>query len=75
LHVHHLYYVKGRDPWEYPDFALVPLCDDCHAFQHDMDTLRNEGWVIQVWEKSINNMCNGDIKDLKIVKNPKKDEN
>ncbi len=30
LHVHHLYYVKGRRPWEYPDFALVTVCSDCH---------------------------------------------
>lgn len=30
LHVHHLYYVKGREPWDYPDFALSVLCEECH---------------------------------------------
>lgn len=30
LHVHHRYYLKGADPWEYPDEALVSLCKDCH---------------------------------------------
>jgi hypothetical protein len=30
LHVHHYYYVKGRDPWDYPDFALAVLCEECH---------------------------------------------
>jgi len=34
LHVHHLYYVSGRDPWEYPNFALTVLCEDCHSFAH-----------------------------------------
>jgi len=31
LHVHHSYYVKGRDPWEYPLFSLVTLCEQCHS--------------------------------------------
>lgn len=31
LHVHHSYYVAGRDPWDYPASALVSLCKDCHG--------------------------------------------
>lgn len=31
LHVHHRYYEKGFEPWEYADEALVALCADCHA--------------------------------------------
>ncbi len=30
LNVHHLYYVKNREVWDYPDWALVTLCEDCH---------------------------------------------
>ncbi len=30
LHVHHNYYVKGRKPWEYPNYAYQTLCEDCH---------------------------------------------
>lgn len=30
LHVHHLWYEKGKDPWEYPINALVTLCEKCH---------------------------------------------
>lgn len=30
LHVHHLLYRKGKDPWEYSDFELLPLCAQCH---------------------------------------------
>lgn len=31
LHVHHVYYIKGRSPWEYDDSALKTLCEACHA--------------------------------------------
>lgn len=30
LHVHHLAYKKGRDPWEYDPEMLVTLCEECH---------------------------------------------
>lgn len=30
LHVHHLYYKFGLNPWEYPDEALTTLCELCH---------------------------------------------
>ena len=30
LNVHHLIYVKNKEPWDYhPDF-LITLCEDCH---------------------------------------------
>ena len=31
LHIHHLVYMKDRDPWDYPDTMLVTLCKNCHA--------------------------------------------
>ncbi len=34
LHVHHMYYVSGRDPWDYPAGSLVTLCDSCHSEEH-----------------------------------------
>lgn len=33
LHVHHRYYITGREPWEYPDVALETLCTDCHGME------------------------------------------
>ncbi len=30
LHVHHLYYDKTLDPWEYGNDSLVTLCESCH---------------------------------------------
>lgn len=34
LHVHHLEYIKGFEPWEYNDWYLVTLCDRCHKEAH-----------------------------------------
>jgi hypothetical protein len=31
LQVHHIYYKPNLMPWEYPDEALITLCDVCHA--------------------------------------------
>lgn len=33
LIVHHLYYLPV-EPWEYPNEALITLCEDCHTFLH-----------------------------------------
>lgn len=35
LHVHHLLYVPGNSPWEYPDHTLVTLCATCHEDEHE----------------------------------------
>ena len=35
LHVHHLKYSRGRDPWLYPDASLVTLCEVCHEVEHE----------------------------------------
>ncbi|MGI4870062.1 MAG: hypothetical protein ACRYFX_02655 [Janthinobacterium lividum] len=35
LEVHHKYYVFKNYPWEYPDDALVTLCNWCHQDVHD----------------------------------------
>ena len=37
LHVHHLKYLKGKNPWESPDTDLVTLCKGCHHNQHSND--------------------------------------
>jgi hypothetical protein len=30
LHIHHTYYEKGVEPWEYPEESLMCVCKDCH---------------------------------------------
>ena len=34
LHIHHTYYVKDKNPWEYENDALITLCADCHQKRH-----------------------------------------
>lgn len=34
LHVHHLEYRQGREPWEYGDKELMALCEGCHESIH-----------------------------------------
>ena len=30
LHVHHRWYEKNRNPWDYPNEAFTTLCEKCH---------------------------------------------
>lgn len=30
LNIHHHYYEKKKMPWDYPDGALITLCEHCH---------------------------------------------
>lgn len=34
LHCHHSYYTKGKEPWEYPDGAIICICEKCHRLIH-----------------------------------------
>lgn len=38
LHVHHRYYIKGKNVWDYPASALQTLCDRCHKDEHHYDS-------------------------------------
>jgi len=35
LHVHHVAYYKGQDPWEYSDDFFLTLCFECHEEEGD----------------------------------------
>lgn len=35
LSVHHIRYIPGRDPWDYPEKLLVTLCDNCHKYEYE----------------------------------------
>lgn len=34
LNVHHKQYRKGAKPWEYSDYELASLCEQCHQLRH-----------------------------------------
>jgi hypothetical protein len=35
LNVHHVRYIKGREPWEYENDLLKTLCESCHKETHE----------------------------------------
>lgn len=39
LQVHHKYYVLNSLPWDYPDDALVTLCNWCHTETHQNEKI------------------------------------
>ncbi len=45
LHVHHLRYLPGRLPWQYPLEMCETLCAGCHAAEHGEIPPR-EGWSL-----------------------------
>jgi len=34
LNAHHLRYISGRMPWDYPEDYLITLCKGCHEKEH-----------------------------------------
>lgn len=36
LQIHHGYYRKGLDPWDYPDDTLWTVCNRCHKVSQDV---------------------------------------
>lgn len=59
LHVHHRWYVSGRNAWEYPDHALVTLCKTCHG---NAFAVEDRWWELLVCEfvKSIETLSKND---------------
>jgi hypothetical protein len=51
LSVHHAYYVSKREPWQYPNWSLSTLCNECHENKHnDEESDANEAGFNE-WEE------------------------
>lgn len=54
LHVHHVDYLPGHEPWEYPDDMLITLCAICHKREQGrrkaekalISTLKMKGFLL-----------------------------
>lgn len=54
LHVHHFYYTKRAQPWEYNKEALVTLCEGCHEeVEFATDKMR-----LYIGQALRSNLCN-----------------
>lgn len=43
LNIHHKYYVKDKNHWEYPIDAFLTLCEECHRTEYeDMANMEKE---------------------------------
>ncbi len=58
LNVHHRYYVKNRDVWDYPAFSLVTLCEGCHSTAHTK-LADDEESTMSEWEAGIGILAEG----------------
>ena len=36
LHVHHIIYIQGREPWQYRNGDLITYCKSCHEWEHEI---------------------------------------
>jgi hypothetical protein len=61
LQVHHLYYNFDLQPWEYPDTALITLCELCHKKAEFMK------WVVRYGAIELRKLkfAEGDIEEIK----------
>ena len=62
LHVHHMHYICGLDPWEYKDSELITLCEECHSNLHmeeDVPVYRLRGSDLVMVERTPCRRCGG----------------
>lgn len=77
LQVHHLTYINGHKPWEYPDYALLTLCKGCHSKEHGITPPPpGEGWVYDSWDDTEDfgaeqcEYCGSDLRYVHILYHP-----
>jgi len=46
LVVHHLYYEKEKEPWDYSNEALIVLCEDCHKEEKENSYVSERAFIL-----------------------------
>lgn len=59
LHVHHLKYEKGKNPWEYDNKDLITICENCHKDRIEFEKLD------KYLDKLVQNVLNADYLNFK----------
>jgi hypothetical protein len=52
LSVHHSYYVSNRDPWNYPGWSLITICNDCISSARAISEQEE-----QMWESAVSHFA------------------
>ena len=65
LHAHHRYYTTDTDPWDYPDSAIITLCEVHHNTEHLVGKLLTIEDLIDVIRD--NNMMINMISQLSVL--------
>lgn len=62
LHVHHRWYEKDTDPWDYPDVVYQTLCKSCHerVKKESREKLKKEV------EEIINKLSTNEIEEVAV---------
>lgn len=58
LHIHHRFYIKNRQAWEYDNDVFQVLCSDCHEKVHKKNKIEiplsdEESWLIDLARKAM----------------------
>ena len=61
LHVHHKFYEKGKQPWEYPDNVFVTLCKHCHVAVESIVKENGEVFFDYLEIVKVNTLQNKDV--------------
>ena len=61
LEVHHLYYKSNLQPWEYSDDALITLCDRCHGWETEKQTIFYREGEMRTSEEEFFQYCLGQL--------------
>lgn len=50
LQVHHIKYLPGKEPYDYPDHLLQTLCADCHHSETVVQTMSKFKISLDQWK-------------------------
>ena len=75
LHVHHKYYIFGKEPWDHPRSLLVTLCKDCHEKEESAKEIQKDfckvlltkGWFNCDLEELLSYLMNFQTFDKKVL--------
>lgn len=48
FHVHHLSYVWGKDPWDYPDKNFISYCKVCHKVVEELKSVEKDLKILAI---------------------------